>query len=345
MNIAYNNLFRVRILCMTYNHASFITDAMNGFVMQVTTFPFVCAIIDDASVDGEQEVIRSFLAANFDFQEPGGFSIDTDFGHVSFARHKTNQHCFFYVVLLKENHQSKKKRKYPYIAELKDVKYAALCEGDDYWTDPLKLQKQVDYLDTHPNCMLTVHSANWKTDEDLYPCGCQDSFEKDYSIEELIRCGGYHFATASFVYRSELGSDWPEWRKKAKVGDFPLQILSGLRGDVHYFPDLMCVYRYQHTGSWSNNQLESDKNIAFQKNKIEWMTLLDDDTNHKYQKAIYDQLFQHYNSLFNLNEISFWDYATAVRKSGQKRYGRLMKDALRFYFTPVYDFLKHFKKR
>ena len=66
------------------------------------------------------------------------------------------------------------------------------------------------------------------------------------------------------------------------------------------------------------------------KNRIEWMSMLDDATDHKYQKVIYDQLFKSYNALFNYQEIGFWEYAKAVRKSGEKRYGRLMKDFLRF---------------
>lgn len=328
--------FLLRVVCKTYNHAAYIKDALNGFVMQQTTFPYVCVIFDDASTDGEQEVIRAYLSDQFDFDEDGAYSEDTDFGHISYVRHKTNRNCYFVVVYLKENHYSQKKSKYSYISAWRGVKYAALCEGDDFWTDPLKLQKQVDYLESHPECMLTVHSANWKTGDDIYPGGCQDSFPKDYSLEELIRCGGYFFATASFVYKAKLTVDWPEWRKIASVGDYPLQILSGLRGDVHYLPDNMCVYRYQNEGSWSQNQHNKEANEAFQKKKIEWMTLLDEETGHRYQKAIYDQLVQHFNSLFHLREISFWDYAKAVFKSGEKDYWHLMKDYYRVCLKPIF---------
>ena len=327
--------FIVRIVCQTYNHAAFITDAMNGFVIQQTTFPFVCAIIDDASTDGEQGVIKDYLNTHFDFDEAGTYDNDTDFGHISYARHKTNKNCYFVVVYLSNNHRRAKKSKYPYIASWRGTKYSALCEGDDYWTDPLKLQKQFEYLETHPDCMLTVHSANWKTGERIYPSGCQNQFSKDFSVDELIRCGGYYFATASFVFRSILHQDWPEWRKQAGVGDFPLQILAGLHGDVHYLPDNMCVYRYQNEGSWSSNQKSSDVFIAFQKRKIGWMTLLDEATGHKYQRAIYDQLFQHYNSLFHLREIGFAEYAKAFARSSQKEYGRLVKEFLKVYIKPL----------
>lgn len=342
----YNKEFLVHIVCMTYNHEPFISDAMDGFVMQNTDFPFVAIIIDDASTDKTSEVIMNYLTDHFILNDPMvARNEDREYGQVLFAQNKDNKNCFFEVILLKENHYQRKKKKSGYFQEWSNTKYKAFCEGDDYWTDPYKLQKQVDYLESHSDCMLTVHSANWRVGNNVFPYGCESSSPKDYSVEELIQCGGYYFATGSFVFRSELYQDWPEWRKKADVGDFPLQILSGLRGNVHYLPDNMCVYRYQSEGSWTSKNIGGNASVAFQKNKIEWMTLLDGATNHKYQKVIYDQLFQHYNILFNLHEIGFGDYAEAVRKSGKKRYGRLMKDFLRYYLTPVYSFLNCFKKK
>ena len=106
----------------------------------------------------------------------------------------------------------------------------------------------------------------------------------------------------------------------------------------------MCVYRYLSLGSWTSTVQKPDIAIAFLKNKINWMRVLDEDTDHKYQRAIYSQLFQHYNSLFNLREIGFWEYAKSVQKSGNKRYGRLLKDFCRLYLTPVYSILKLFNK-
>lgn len=153
-----NVVFLVCVFCQTYNQKNFITDAMDGFVMQETEFPFVCTVIDDASTDGEQEVIRNYLKEQFDLQDASiSFEKDTHYGHVSFARHKTNKNCYFAVVFLKENHYSQHKTKVPYAQEWMNTKYVALCEGDDYWTDPLKLQKQVDFLEAHPDYSLCCH--------------------------------------------------------------------------------------------------------------------------------------------------------------------------------------------
>ena len=341
-----NSIFKVQIQCTTYNHESFITDAMNGFVMQKTVFPFVATIIDDASTDKTPETIIKYLTEFFVLDNPKVTHIEErEDGQFYVAQHKENLNCVFAVLLLRENHHQQKKSKAVYYQEWSHSKYKAFCEGDDYWTDPCKLQKQVDYLESHPDCTLTVHSADWEIDSIKYPYGCQELTPKDYSVEDVIRCGGLFFSTASFVFRAELEKDRPEWRQKAGVGDFPLQILAGLRGRVHYLPDKMCVYRYLHQGSWSFNQKSKDANVAFQKNKIEWMTMLDESTGFKYQKAIYDQLFQHFVSLFSQHEIGLWEYAQAVHKSGQKRYGRLIKDFLRIKLSPIYQFLNRFNKK
>ena len=156
-----NSNFLVRVSCMTYNQHAYITDALNGFVMQQTNFPFVCTIVDDASTDGEQEVIKKYVQDNFDLQDASvAYEKDTDYGHVIFAQHKTNKNCVFAVILLKETHYSQKNSKAPYLTEWLDTKYIALCEGDDYWTDPLKLQRQVDFLEANVDYSLCFHKVS-----------------------------------------------------------------------------------------------------------------------------------------------------------------------------------------
>lgn len=144
----------VRVSCMTFNHASYIEDAMNGFCMQETDFPFVCTIIDDASTDGEQEVIKRYLEENFDLEDRTIVrNEETEDYTLTFARHKTNTNCYFAVLYLKYNHYSIKKTKMPYIAEWhENCKYIAPCEGDDFWISPCKLQHQVDFLEKKTDC-------------------------------------------------------------------------------------------------------------------------------------------------------------------------------------------------
>ena len=151
--------YKVIVRCQTYNHASYIVDTLNGFCMQQTSFPFVCAIVDDCSTDGEQKIIESYLQNNFDFED-GGIARNEKDGSYQFyfARHKLNKNCYFAVFFLAFNHYSIKKTKQPYFKEWQSKsQYIAVCEGDDYWTDPSKLQKQADFLDSHPDFSICSH--------------------------------------------------------------------------------------------------------------------------------------------------------------------------------------------
>lgn len=141
--------------CFTYNHAAFIVDAMNGFTIQETSFPIVHVIVDDASTDGEPEVIRKYVSDHFHVPYR---TEETDDYALICAKHKINPNCLFAVYFLKYNHHSIKKFKNPYFAEWFDnAKYHALCEGDDYWIHPRKIQMQVEFMEGHCDYTVCCH--------------------------------------------------------------------------------------------------------------------------------------------------------------------------------------------
>lgn len=186
--------YLVRVNSMTYNHAPYIEDAMNGFCMQETTFPFVCTIIDDASTDGEPEVIENYLKEHFDLSNESVVrKEETDDYVLTFTQHKTNKNCFFAVLLLKYNHYGIGKPKEQYIEDWSEVKYIAWCEGDDYWTDPMKLEKQVGFLESNPDFVVCAHRF-WIKEErkeiggDLeeYPDHKRLVFENEYGVEGFV---------------------------------------------------------------------------------------------------------------------------------------------------------------
>lgn len=146
--------YKVCTRCMTYNQASYIEETMKGFCEQKTSFPVVYAIVDDASTDAAPMIITDYLNANFNLHEQDSINQkETDDFILFFARHIDNVNCYFLVLLLKNNHYQIQKPKDPYISEwLNNSLYVATCEGDDFWTDPLKLEKQVTYLENHPAC-------------------------------------------------------------------------------------------------------------------------------------------------------------------------------------------------
>lgn len=140
--------FKVCVRCFTFNQSQYITNTMDGFCMQKTNFPFVCCIVDDASTDGEQKVIREYMDSHFDLQDNSvAYEKETDYANIFFARNKKSPNCYFAVLLLKKNHWGKKS-KIPYLTEWRNIcDYEAVCEGDDYWIDDEKLQKQATFLD------------------------------------------------------------------------------------------------------------------------------------------------------------------------------------------------------
>lgn len=201
--------YMVSVRCFTYNHSKYITDALNGFVSQQTTFPFVIVVVDDASTDGEQDVIRSFVNEHFDVDNVNAENRETEYAHITCASHKSNKNCDIVVLYLKYNHYQLKKKKLPYLSEwLDNSKYHALCEGDDYWIDPLKLQKQVDFLEANPEYGMCYTNFNiYRQDSGKMEYDVFTSRSKEFPIryntpEEFVLSKGY-VCPPSWVFRKE----------------------------------------------------------------------------------------------------------------------------------------------
>ena len=254
--------FKVCVNSMTFNQAKYITDTLDGFVMQQTNFPFICIIIDDASTDDEPEIIRKYVETNFDLLTSStSYEIDNDDSVVLYSQHNTNKNCYFVVYFLKENHYSKNRSKRPYLAEWRKIcDYEAFCEGDDYWTDPLKLQKQADFLDVNPQCSLTYHACNNVIST---PCKVNilygECVKESYSDIDILSI--YPFQTATVMYRKDiLDSDL---YKKAQAigctaGDQILFLTASRLGTIEGVNEKMSVYR-RHEGGISQHMHDADK--------------------------------------------------------------------------------------
>ena len=254
-----HGLYMVRTGCLTYNHERFILDTMNGFVLQKTTFPVVYTVVDDASTDKTPEVLRQFMNAYFDLHEADvAYEKDTEYGHVTFARHKTNKNCYFAIIYLRENHFSQKKSKAIYLTEWMDTKYVALCEGDDYWTDPLKLQKQVDFLEGHPEFSMCFHGAEVKVEnspssEQKNGTNYSRIENREYVSTEFV--SGWLVPTASIVFRPEYVNQFEvKHPEKLVFGDIVLVLKCSHTGKVFGMSDMMSVYRIQPNSITNNPQ-------------------------------------------------------------------------------------------
>lgn len=228
----------VSIYCITYNHVDYIRQCLDGFVMQKTNFRYEVVIHDDASTDGTSDIVREYADKYPEIIKP---------------------------IIQKENVYSKggfeliNKLVKPHLTG----KYVALCEGDDYWTHPEKLQKQVDYLEVNPDCTLCYHAADIKFTEDFtglrnIPAFCD--VKNEYRFIDTIK--GYPFQTATVVYRREL-LDCPLYKKTTALGMGYSKILFMVathEGRVCGFNEKWSVYR-KNNGGVSNIIDTGDKAI------------------------------------------------------------------------------------
>lgn len=219
----------VAIRCITYNHEAYIRDALEGFVMQQTDFPFVAIVHDDASTDGTADIIREYAAK---------------YPHIIKPIYET------------ENQYSKRDGSIPRImneaCEKTGAKYYALCEGDDYWTDSLKLQKQVDFLETHPDYSLIFHPVKFIDQEKNVHSNYCVLNEGTYTIYDVL--GPYCISTCSVVLKKDVIKVRPH-HQDFQVGDRVLWCAASRVGKLYCINQIMGVYR-RHEGGWSAQKNE-----------------------------------------------------------------------------------------
>lgn len=190
--------YKVLVRCFTFNHSKYIEDALNGFAMQQTNFPFVCLVVDDASTDGEQDVIKAWMERECDMSRAETIDIPTSV--VIIVPHKTNASCTFAFYLMKQNLYKAREDKMRHVTPWREkCEYEALCEGDDYWIDPLKLQMQVEFLDGHNDFSICSHRI-YRYDQDTDIC-YEDCLDKWFLDKE-----GYIFNNKTRVWLAETSS-------------------------------------------------------------------------------------------------------------------------------------------
>lgn len=215
----------VSVYCATYNHVTFIRQCLEGFVMQKTSFPFEVLIHDDASTDGTQDIVREYAARYPDIIKP---------------------------IYQKENQFSRGVKIYlTYVFPRVKGKYIAMCEGDDYWTDPYKLQKQVDFLESHPDyVMCSSRFDKYWQESGLLEEDPDKKFKgADYDLQNLIG-GKWLTQTLTVMYRRSA-LDLKRYEQYGMSLDMILFYELLKHGKGYCFPEVMGVYRYHDGGVWS----------------------------------------------------------------------------------------------
>ncbi|WP_157759858.1 glycosyltransferase family 2 protein [Chryseobacterium piperi] len=212
--------FLVTVSMPNYGQEKFISEAILGVLSQKANFEIELIVTDDCSPDNTKDVVQNIIETH-----PNGHWI-------KYIRHTKNKGAI---------------PNFAWTISQAKGKYIAVCEGDDYWTNPLKLQKQVDFLEQNPTYSITFHKVQ-ETGGSENEIISSPSKEETYTILDLAKGNFIH--TPSVVFRKNF-EELPEWFKYSPIGDYPLHLLNAAYGLIKYFPDEMAVYRVG-SGIWSS---------------------------------------------------------------------------------------------
>ena len=215
---------KVSVLVIAYNHEQFIVQAIESVLCQETSFDFEIVVGEDCSHDRTRDILR-------DYQEryPDKIRLlppERNLGMMAnFIR--TFESCC--------------------------GEYFALLEGDDYWTSPYKLQRQADYLDSHPGCAECFHNVEVVVEG--YPEENHHFFsgksKQVYGIEDIVASN--FISTCSTMFRAKQISPLPGWFASMPMGDWPLHVLNAENGTLDLLPGTMAAYRVHDGGVWSRS--------------------------------------------------------------------------------------------
>ena len=272
--------YKVGVCVTSYNQQDVIEDALNGILKQKTTFPFLIVVADDYSTDGTRDILKRYKE-----QYPGTIEL----------------------ILQPHNLGLFKNRKE--IFKSCDAPYIAFCDGDDYWTDEGKLQKQFNSMERHNEIDICAHAVRKINAASGKALGMIAPEGKDtiIRIESVIIGGGGFVGTNSLFYRKSAFDNVLPFRKLLEI-DYTLQVQGALRGGMLYLSECMSDYRFMSSeGSWSSRYNDED---VVNRNYARWKVMteqLDVDTNKRYHDIIVkymdlreiDRLFRfgHYNEL------------------------------------------------
>ncbi len=288
------NEIMVSVICNAYNHELYIEKALKGFVMQKTNFKFEVLVHDDASTDKTADMIRQYEKKYPELIKP---------------------------IYQTENQYSKKpglvsKTQYARVSG----KYIALCEGDDYWTDPFKLQKQFDAMESNPGIDICAHTASAINATTNKKINTVMPSKKNciLSLEQVILGGGGFVATNSLFFRSSLNDNIPEFRKFLSL-DGTLQIHGSIRGGMLYLKDNMSVYQVGIEHSWTDRMSKNKKDLENHNNKVvEMLNILDKDLGYKYTDTIKKKIL--------LNEFKDLYYESDIDSIMKEPYRQLFNE-------------------
>lgn len=277
---------------MTFMHEKYIKQCIEGVLMQKTTFPVQVLIHDDASTDKTAEIIRAY------------------------EQKYPNLIKVYYQLENSHSKKDKRERRAEFF-NWRIGKYEAICEGDDYWTDPYKLQKQVSLLETEKDLAgcahgCTISYASGRTDRKFI-------YKKLSKIDFPSHLRNNFFLThGSMVYKTAVLKNIPPFTYELFATDFLLKYSILSKGCIGYIPQDMSVYRKGSTGSWSNRKLTNKVvNKEFSDN-LRTLFYYNEITESKYHKEIHQKtkkiiaMYMFRNVTFNSFLINLKNFFFAI---------------------------------
>lgn len=222
---------KVSVLMLTYNQEKYINEAIRSVLLQQTNFPFEVVIGNDASTDNTGVICSEWQA-----KYPEQICLFNRKQNLGLAQNflQTYAHC--------------------------QGTYVAICEGDDFWTSKHKLQRQVDFLDAHPDYSTCFHRViNYFEDRGTKSLS-NGGQQINTDILDLARSN--YISNVSAVFRRHLIGELPEWFAQVSTYDYAIHLLNAQYGKIHYMNRPMAVYRQHGRAIWSEAGMDKKLDIA-----------------------------------------------------------------------------------
>lgn len=251
----------VSVHCITYNHEKYIADAIESFLMQKTNFDFEVLIHDDASIDGTTRILKEY---------------------------ERKYPELIKVVYQKENQHSKGiKVRSRFLKPITNGKYIATCEGDDFWIDKYKLQKQYDVLENNSNVSMVSHVTSILENNENYVGHIKPRrIKKIYNCKDVI-INSTSFHTSSKMYRAKLLQKNPGFFSNSPGGMVSSNLFLSYVGDVYFINENMSCWRKSTKGSFTERTNETNESyVKLQLSQINLFNEFDKYTSFKYRKHI-----------------------------------------------------------
>jgi glycosyltransferase involved in cell wall biosynthesis len=271
-NFKMQNNLVLSVGMITYNHENYIREAIEGVLIQKTEFKIELVIGEDCSTDSTRVICEEYA--------------------------KKYPHIIRLLAAKKNMGMIPN-----FIRTLKSCtgKYIALCEGDDYWTDPNKLQKQIGFMEKNPEYSFSFHAAgtlNMETRNiEVHKYNCENGF-RSFTLKDVILKGGGFMTTNTVIFKTEFIRNLPEWFINSPTGDFALSLILSSQGKVAYFNDVMSVYRRGVPGSWTDTMKDKNQMRKLYNNTEKMLLSFNRYTSNRYFITIMRKIIKNRVNLF-----------------------------------------------